>query len=512
MNINPLHELRTLTQELQTLTEEIRSATHNGREYEVITNKVTEHREKIEAICSNCIDHPELHADLRAYTTELQAIRTLIPPLKGTSEKVTNIIHLKILSIKSKLNEAHIINKMSLAFGLSGEEIRKLMPANAKFSDLAQVCVNLASQRLAQSNPLDFREVAAIHDALFDPMIKTFTEEGIRLNHHVHPHPACVFTSLHALLTSVENFDSCAATEELVGKYLEGRPPIGRLERLFAQPKAAQARLIHQVKIKAEQGDEQSITFLKDLEDYQAKLKSFKDGLKDLPIVNARVMQEESRNINQTFFLNANGASHWVFKPISENESGFEIMQAECTASKLNYHGKFPVPLTIPLAIKDWVGSAQFVVQNALPLAQIETAGTPVEADQLHRLAIFDLLFANSDRNSANFLFQPSGQSASIVGIDHDSCLMFKGIKVLKLEYLQMPALNQPLKAEMADLFSPEALDTYKAIMAERDVPRFQLEWLDIVAEELNTALAEEIPLKDVIVSLQAKYEETFLN
>ncbi|CUI17952.1 Conserved hypothetical protein [Candidatus Protochlamydia naegleriophila] len=513
--ITPLHELRTLTQELQSLTLAVKSGTFNGREYEVITSKVGEHREKIEAICAKCIGRPQLSSDLRAYSTELHTVKTLLPPLKVTSDKVTNAIHMKIFAISSKLSEAQIINKMSLAFELSEAEIRELLPEDSSkgfFVDIAQVCVDLASKRLAQSKPLDFKEVSAIHDALFDPTIKKFSDKGIELNHHVQPHPAYVFASLHALLTSVEDFDSCDQIQEQVNKYLQEKPPVGTLDRFFAQTKPTQARLIGILKGKASEGDEPSIAFLKDLDEYQAKLKIFKDGLKGLPLVNARTMQEDSVNINQTFFLNVKGDSHWVFKPASENEKGGEIMQAECTASKLNYHGQFPIPLTVALVIKDWVGSAQMFVQDSQKIAQIETANIPVESDQLHKLAIFDLLFTNSDRNSANFLFQTSSHSASVVGIDHDSCLMFKEIKALKLEYLQIPALKQPLKPEMAVLFSKEAIATYKQIMAENDVPDLQLEWLDTVAEELNAALVAKTPLRDVIISLQSQYEERFLN
>lgn len=252
---------------------------------------------------------------------------------------------------------------------------------------------------------------------------------------------------------------------------------------------------------------------MQDLNLYQIKLKEFEEGIKDFPIVNTRVALEKSININETFFLNVNGKACWVFKPISENgDKSPKIFQAECTASRLNYHHQFPVPLTIPLLIKNWESSAQMYVENGLTVDQIQEKRMPIDRDPLQKLAIFDLLFANSDRNDANFLFLNLEGSAKILGIDHDSCLMFQWIMNLKMDYLQFPALSEPLQESMLDLFSPEAISNYKRIMTENAVSESQFNWLDIVVEELNKAYTKQTPLREVIIKLKINFDEMFLN
>lgn len=514
MKLNPSYELSKLTQELQSLNSGIASLQSNSFDYQSISVRIDEHRENIRVIYRDCIGDSSWFAELQAYSTELRGIRSLLTPLHLSTDKGIISTHLKILGIMKKLNEAQFINKLSIAFLLNEEAIRGLIGNSLEgfFAKAACVCFELASKRLTQPAPLSVVEVAAIHEALFDPTIKLFRDKELSLNRLSNPHPVYVFASLHRFLTVVEPFGSCDEMLAEVEKYLKKKPAIsGDIARFLKMPRVSQRQVLETMKEEADKGSLSHQAFLNNLGQYQAQLISFKDRIKEFPIVDVRSAREETRHNNQTFFLNVDGKTHWVFKPISENEKGEEMVKAECTASRLNYHHQFPIPLTILLKIKEWVGSAQMFVEDVYTQAQIEVKELVMEEDRLHRLAIFDLLFSNSDRNGANFLFQNLNGLASIVGIDHDSCLMFKEIKALRLEYLQFSAFEKPLSAEMADLFLPEAIDRYKLIMKENGVPSFQFDWLDRVADQLKQALNVKMPLRDAIESLQSHYEDYFL-
>jgi len=512
--LNPLQEIRSFTRELQTLHSEVQSSMYSGRDYKTIGAKLTEHREKIQDIFQRCINDPALLTELNDYSQVIHTIQTLLPPFEGTSEKVTDVFHLAIFSTKKKLNEAKMINKISLAFSLSGEEIRKQVPKSSEgfFVNAAHLCLDLANKRLHQFIPLGFEEVKAIHDALFDPMIREFSTEGIHSNHFIQPHPAYVFANLHRFLESVEDFRSCEDIQTHVRSYLETKPiPKEGIADLLSQEIPQQKRTLEQIQEMVHAGEEDAMSFLNSFETYQGQLSAFQEGLKDLPIIDVKAILKNSINVNQTFFLNVDGKTHWVFKPSSGNESGAEIVQAECTASQLNYHHQFPIPLTIPLIIKDWEGSAQMYVENAQKITEIEMEGVPINRDQLQKLVIFDLLFANADRNRDNFLFQNLDGSVNIVGIDHDRCLMFKQIEELKIDYLQLKEMREPINEELEYLFSSDAIQTYKTIMIDNQTPRQMLEWINIVRESLNKALEKKTPLKVVVIRLQKLHKTMFL-
>lgn len=512
-------EFRLLTGELTSLHHEIQSGIYDGRKYEVITEKLTEHKKKIVGICQRCLLHPDFLEEFNAYFQEMKAIQALIPPLEAPNEKILNIAHMKIFGMKKDINEARVIRNISLAFHLSPdqiqEQIRERVSRSSEgfFVESANLCIDLANIRLYQTQPLNFEEVRTIHQALFDPSFLTFTQDKANSSDCIHPHPAYVFDNLYKFLTSVETNDSCEEIQDALREYLETQPDKGTLIAFLELSKIQQQTTLKIIQKDAAKGDEPSQNFLQDLNLYQIKLKEFEEGIKDFPIVNTRVALEKSININETFFLNVNGKACWVFKPISENgDKGPKIFQAECTASRLNYHHQFPVPLTIPLLIKNWEGSAQMYVENGLTVDQIKEKRMPIDRDPLQKLAIFDLLFANSDRNDANFLFLNLEGSAKILGIDHDSCLMFQWIMNLKMDYLQFPALSEPLQESMLDLFSPEAISNYKRIMTENAVSESQFNWLDIVVEELNKAYTKQTPLREVIIKLKINFDEMFLN
>lgn len=506
--------LSRLTQELHSFNSDIDSSQSNDFEYQSLSNKMNEHREYIQTISRKCIGNPLLFAELQTYSIQLKTTRSLLPPLKVLGNKEMIAAHLKILSIRKKLNEVQLIHKLSIAFLLSEDTIRELIgnPSEGFFAKAASVCFELANKRLIRSTPLSVEEVAAIYEALFDSTIKPFRERELNLNHWNSPHPTYVFSSLHRFLTRIESFESCDEMLEDVEAYLKKKPAMtDDVARFLRMPKSSQRQVLEVMKKEANKGSLEHQFFLNHLEHYQTKLFSFKDGIKRFPLVDVRNIKEETRHNNQTYFLNVDGRTHWVFKPISENKKGEEMVKAECTMSRLNYHRQFPIPLTVLLEIKEWVGSAQIFIEDTYTQAQIESEQLVMEEDPLHRLAICDLLFSNSDRNGANFLFQNLNGLASIVGIDHDSCLMFKAIRALRLEYLQFPAFENPLNVEMAELFSPAAIKHYKLIMEENGVPPFQFDWLDHVANQLQQALEGQKPFRDVIESLQSQYEDYFL-
>lgn len=516
--LNQIQIVQRLTQELQTLHSEIQRSTYNGREYEIINNKLTEQQDKILDICQNCIIQPNLNIELNNYYHEIEKIQILLPDYDDMCEKITNIAHLTICTIKLEMREARIINKISLAFAITPEVVRNQLFDSSEnfFVAASNYCFDLANKRLSKPTPLDFEEVKAIHNALSDPQILKHGNKDDSVTNFIQPHPIDVFVSLYKFLESVEVFDSCEDIHNQVQIYLEKKPVSTdlRVQFYLNQPEGDQKATLRGIRAMIDnEGEDTSAatSFIDELEAYTHRLNLFKEGLKNFPIIDIKDIINESININQTYFLHVDGKINWIFKPASMNEKGGEIVQAECTASQLNYHHQFPIPLTISIKIKDWIGSAQVYVENTKKLTEIETEGIPIDRDELQKLAIFDLLFANSDRNDENFIFQYSNDLARIVGIDHDRCLMFKQIEELKMDYLQHKEMRQPINEELRHLFSSDAIQAYKVIMMNNEVPHQMLAWVDTVEEALNKAIENKIPLKVVVLRLQKEYKTMFL-
>jgi hypothetical protein len=243
------------------------------------------------------------------------------------------------------------------------------------------------------------------------------------------------------------------------------------------------------IKSKAEKDDLQAISFLEKLETYDNALLKFKEGLQKFPVVNVKDALPNTKNVNQTFFLCCEGNKKWVFKPIEENNEGQQIAQAEFVASQLGSCMGFPIPCTVLLDVKGWTGSAQMYVKEGKNEAEVH--GFRHSKQDLQKLVIFDLLFANSDRHIGNLLFRTiEPQLCEVIGIDHDQCLGIRKIQPLRLDYLGFSELEAPFEKEMDKLFSPKAVKQYAEIMKKYGIHQDQIDWMEVVAEKLNDAVS----------------------
>ncbi|MBA2367716.1 MAG: hypothetical protein H0V82_01675 [Candidatus Protochlamydia sp.] len=142
-DITPLEKIQNLTQELEQIKIEMQSSTNAGRNYEIIHGKLSEHSQKIQDICQECMGQIDFTPHLTLYTEKILEIRNFLPKLLSTSDKITTVAYMKGFSIQKKLNEAKIINEIILTFNLSESTIREMIPENSTkgfFVDIANVC------------------------------------------------------------------------------------------------------------------------------------------------------------------------------------------------------------------------------------------------------------------------------------------------------------------------------------------------------------------------------------
>ena len=509
-NYNPISDLNRMRHELVEFNTKITQKEHS---YELINNTITEHIEKIKKIFSQVVENQEISTELQNYSLALNQIFSHVSK-NPTIEKTQTCAFFTILKMKKKVNEAALLNRMILVFSLSKEELEKLIvggKGEAYFEKAANVCFELTTQRLYQQKALTFKEIKDIYELLFDSKIKNFSQKRIQENDPINPHPVYVFTSLQQCSQSFERFKNCKECLEQVEIYLQNKPNNNKFEKLFKLTLNQQKSALEGLKVKAEEGNIEAETFIKELNIYKQELKNFQEGLKKFPIINIKTLFKESININQTFFLNGNEKIQWVFKPIKENNE--EIVQAECISSQLNFHHQFPIPLTLKIEVKEWVGSCQMYVEGAKILKEVQLENLPISKIELQKLVVFDLLFANSDRNQANFLFKKSEENYKIIGIDHDSCLMFREeIQPLRLEYLGLEELNAPFDKEILELFPPQTLEKYEKIMKENKVSESQIEWLKTAANMLNKGIEKQKSVIEVIKKTIKAFKENFLN
>lgn len=202
----------------------------------------------------------------------------------------------------------------------------------------------------------------------------------------------------------------------------------------------------------------------------------------------------------------------WVFKPdVKTGEDDREVL-----ASALNIHMKFPVPTTVKVEINGTVGSAQFYIPDSKTYLDHERILEENDGDEgeddddegsvgvaarmvnplnkdlyktegFQALFIFDILFANTDRHGANFLFDKFPNM--IYGIDQDRC--FLGPKSLgrglRLEYINektgVTFINPTL---LNELISPSAVQSYKSLLLERKLLAGAA-WTEGVVQFLNS-------------------------
>lgn len=527
----PIEKLRTLTLELKRDIKTEVPGKLGPHEFRQIHERFSAHAKEISALCTQCFADPSFSVELERYTEAVKHLHSLLPEqihgeelgaLSADDQMIASahevglairkiLLTARVESGRYEIDRPGIIARMSKAFGVESGAIQAALAKQASthsgtenfLADAEAVFLDLAVRRLTHGKPLAFDEVHAICEAI--PGI--IVPREVRLVNFVRPHPVVVFETLHKVLMAAEKFDSCDALEEQVLKYLGTRPPVPPdLRGFFGQTKRIQDQIR---KILAEDpvGNK---AMIESLQKYEAQIAAFEKGLRRFPIVSTKALLEGSTNINPAYFLTVESTPCWVFKPMKFGYADLDKhFAAECTASQLNYHGRFPIPLTIPLSIKSLVGSAQFCIQSPLTLAKVEADKMLVDVDSLQRLVIFDLLFANNDRHTGNFLFQLSEGRARVAGIDHDSCLMFKAVHALKLEYSHLEALKQPLQKGMEQLFTREAIDRYAAIMKDNGVCHAQVEWMRKAAGYLDEAFRGKVPLINVIKQLEVEFESS---
>lgn len=513
--MNNINELRQLSTELNAIDLGNRRLAFDGREYQILNSKLNEHVLKIQEICNRCLGNPHFASELKLYSDKLASIKAKITSPNEVNPSIVRLSHQLINAIDEKLVEARIVNKISIAFHLSESQIRSLLSSSTESSllKIGRLCFDLANQRLFKDKAFDLKEVSDVWNVLSDPAISAILTLLPTIPSSTHPSPIVIFESLHTVLISMEQFDTCEAAVAEVETFLKTKPlAVGGIAAYLALQPAQQSNLLNIFERGVNEGNDDQLTFLMDLLVYQCNLEAFQAGLTNFPMISVRALQEEVRNVNETFVLNAGGKPQWIFKPISQNDDGAAIAHAECTVSRLNYHNQFPIPITVRLQVRNWEGSAQLFIADTKQPKEVSQARMPIAINELQKLVIFDLLFANADRHEGNFLFQISHGEAIVAGIDHDSCLMLKGIRPLKLHYKDLPDLRLPLKSEVEYLFSTQALEKYQEILRASNISNFQIQWLRHVGNALNEAVEEGTSFSEVINTLEEQFENQYLN
>ena len=228
------------------------------------------------------------------------------------------------------------------------------------------------------------------------------------------------------------------------------------------------------------------------------------------------------QNTHEAYVLREENASEgrWIFKPtVSSVLEGSQIYydefpsesiantHSECAAYELNHHKKFPIPATYYVDIMGYTGSVQLVVNNTIDL-EVDKKDQIAIID-LQKIAIFDLIFSNSDRNSANLLYVMIDEIIHVIGIDHDSCMCLDG-RPLKFEWLEFfHAFNQPFLVELRELVSSENVQKYEEVMRNRDIDEKAIKWMRTSANKLQSEIGNnEKNASEVIKELIKRFEE----
>ncbi|EFB42447.1 MULTISPECIES: hypothetical protein [Parachlamydia] len=391
--------------------------------------------------------------------------------------------------------------------------------------DLIHFVFKSASELLNSPNPISTAAIENIHQLLFTPPLEDLSGKGLENVNLIQPHPAYVFQSLRNCLIAMDG-KACASIADESTKYITSES----VQNIFTiDSKSIDAikrevtRLQEKSKLEGglnakDQSDlEDFKKFLNEIHEIHAKIDAF-------PVIGTRQYLQalgslEAKNINHAYILrDSNSKEQWIFKPeISSFEdeatcNPSRLVEREHAASLVNIDGRFPIPKTVYVEMNGWTGSAQMFIDGAINMDRLDNA--PVSRDGLHRLVIFDLLFSNEDRHSANILFKKESGSNVYApyGIDHDSCMPKYG-NALKLDYIALISQDEQFNQNLKPLVSEEALQEYAMEMKKKEMPESAINWMMVagrkIREDMDTRSARTI-IRDLMESWERGHDEDY--
>ncbi len=214
-------------------------------------------------------------------------------------------------------------------------------------------------------------------------------------------------------------------------------------------------------------------------------------------------------NVNPAFILHAEGGYPcWIFKPITgpmEGTHKARYASVEHAAFCLSMDTPFPVPCTLLVDINGEKGSIQMFVPGA-NVALEDAEGDSVARD-IQATLVFDLLFANEDRNDDNFLVRAIGDGTyRFYAIDNATCLTCRE-GALEMWYMGSLKNVADFLPEVKALYSPASIAQYKQIILSLNLGTPNIgKWLDYVSSRLLSMPATN--LRTLALKLKGEYQK----
>ena len=336
--------------------------------------------------------------------------------------------------------------------------------------NLFLVCNDLARERFASASPINEEEIRNFNHLYFETDLRSLSDVATTTPLDlINPSPSFVFQSLNGCLQALGSYNSCQEAVQAAEDCAAAHPAPGladdNIEYLLSMSPRALVRELADLRAAGEEGlatVQNYERFLSDQANYQSRLSRY-------PIVATSTLLETD-NVNATYVLhNLAGKKCWVFKP-TEQPSDPNICFREHTASLVNDSGRFPIPLTLLVNLRGMTGSAQLFVEGGKTLIQIENAEDQISVNDLHAIAIYDMLFGNTDRHEGNILCVQQGAGYRAFAIDHDQCFMGNKGKPLSKELLDLSAFAQPFAKDLETLISVTTLASYRRALQTHGV------------------------------------------
>lgn len=472
-------------------------------------------------LCEKKMEGSEGYKKLKSFLEKLQIVSTPRGDKKRkerSEQEVKPQASTQVLKKKKEMvglaesSNTELANEIEECFGISRENINEKLGSSRGWSqeNLATISFELTSERLLRVEPVKTEEIKKLHHLLFETAIRSVSEQKLGPVDFVKPHPAYVIYSLFQCITALGN-QTCQEIAKKAKEYLGKRPKpkdaSPALEFLLNSTPSDRAKVLVQLNKSAQAGDADAISFLGAKKQYEGLVEKFEDGIKQFPVISSN-HSLKGNNVHKTYMLrDAKGQNLWVFKP--EERNGPAIPIAEHAASLVNHHYEFPIPLTLSVEIGGWTGSAQFYVEGTQTRGEMQSTQMGVEDEDVQKLAIFDLLFANSDRHLGNILFIKTAGKYRACGIDHDSCLMKTVIRPLKLEYQSFEGMKRPFIPRLKALVNPENVKKYESRLRVYKNMDDAVAWMQTAANALNQAMDGVENVCDIITNIKELWDKT---
>lgn len=399
---------------------------------------------------------------------------------------------------------------------------------------IAQIAFELADQRLLKSDPLEEEEIRKIYHLFFATKIREHIPvESLPID-PLRPHPARIFQNLYACFGALSSYNTCDEALEQSGKHHQSKPkPIRSVEILLKAPRGQRERVLQgfrdtiddfaqQIEDGVELLGEKQTKFLKSkdfitsYETFLENVETHREGYKNFPMIRAADFTGHE-TMHESYFLNADNTFQWIFKPFLREEASLDhnlrgMAKREHTASLVNFHHQFPIPLSIYINIKGWIGSAQLFVPNTHNVTQVQSREGIVFQRDLQKILLFDLLFYNTNRHLGNLLLSETAETSvyQAYGTDHDFCFQEPGSKPIKIDCSFLLDINLPLEADLIDLVSLNSRQEYERRMQIHSIPKENIEWMNQSAAFIENAIEQQTPITGIIEYLFEKAETGF--